>query len=52
MMNAIMWIILWTIAVLTGFFEGVEAGHNEACKTIHTEWVKDKCMKVIREEVK
>lgn len=38
--------------MLIGYAIGNEVGHSEACKSIHTEWVKDKCMKVNREEVK
>lgn len=51
-MEIILWIGMLTVAILTGFASGVEAGRTEACASVHTEWVNDKCMKVIREEVK
>ena len=27
-------------------------GHDQACASVKMEWVKDKCMKVTREDVK
>lgn len=52
MNTTILWIIFWTNAVLIVYAIGNEAGHSEACATVHTEWVKGKCMKVTREEIK
>ena len=31
---------------------GNDMGKEKACKSVNLEWVKDKCMKVTREEVK
>ena len=50
----VLWIVLVVsvIGVFTGLAGGITVGHNEACSSLHLEWVKDRCMKVTREEVK
>ena len=40
------------IFLLIGAYVGNSSGHEAACKTVGLEWVKDKCMKVTREELK
>ena len=40
------------VSVLTGFSIGNSVGNERACESVKMEWVKDKCMKVTREEVK
>lgn len=40
------------ITFLIGIAVGDYIGHETACKSVQLEWVKDKCMKVTREEVK
>lgn len=37
---------------LCGILVGRDVGNREACKSIHTEWLDGKCMRVTREEVK
>ena len=44
--------ILLVIAISSGTEIGRSAGQDEACKSVNAEWVKDKCMKVTREQVK
>ena len=35
-----------------GFLWGGSIGAEKACQSVKMEWVKDKCMKVTREEMK
>lgn len=44
--------ILVAVFCFLGHVVGVEQGHDEACKSVQSEWVKDKCMKVTREDLK
>ena len=50
----VVWIVfvVAVIGVFAGLLGGVQAGRNEACSSLQLEWVKDRCMKVTREEVK
>jgi len=45
-------VVLLTCFALFGFVYGQKVGQEVACQSVKTEWVKDKCMKVTREEVK
>ena len=51
-------VLFWIVVVLfiVGIFVGSIIGHSmglsRACDSVKMEWVKDKCMKVTREEVK
>ena len=42
-------VLLCISAILIGIVVGSTSGRNEACASVHAEWVKDKCMKVTRE---
>jgi hypothetical protein len=44
--------ILLALALGFGTEIGRLTGQDEACKSVNAEWVKDKCMKVTREQVK
>ena len=39
-------------AMAFGIEVGADKGQVEACKSVQLEWVRDKCMKVTREELK
>lgn len=39
--------IMWPAYMLGGYL-----GAQRACKSVNMEWVKDKCVKVTREEMK
>jgi uncharacterized membrane protein YdjX (TVP38/TMEM64 family) len=49
-------LIIITIAAIPGavigLLAGRSAGAEKACESVKMEWVKDRCMKVTREEVK
>ena len=45
-------LVLSAVCVALGLAGGITIGHNEACASLQLEWVKDRCMKVTREEVK
>jgi len=45
-------VVLLMCFALFGFGYGQKAGQEVACQSVKLEWVKDKCMKVTREEVK
>jgi hypothetical protein len=49
-------LIIITIATIPGAVIGLTVGNlvgaEKACESVKMEWVKDKCMKVTREEVK
>lgn len=44
--------LLLFLAGFAGYALGHEYGTKDACKSIKSEWVEGKCMKVTREEVK
>ena len=52
----IYWLIFIVIAgipgAVIGSLAGRSAGAEKACESVKMEWVKDRCMKVTREEVK
>lgn len=52
--SEVFWIVVITVfvAVAIGLWIGYSAGLFRACDSVKMEWVKDKCMKVTREEVK
>ena len=52
MTEAIFIVGLVIVSVLAGFSIGNAVGQDRACKSVKMEWVKGKCMKVTREEVK
>jgi len=45
-------IILSCLSLVWGMVWGANIGAENACQSVKMEWVKDKCMKVTREEVK
>ena len=46
-------IVIWAIVFFfAGFSIGNSVGNERACESVKMEWVKGKCMKVTREEVK
>ena len=45
-------LVLSAVCVALGLAGGITIGHNEGCSSLQLEWVKDRCMKVTREEVK
>lgn len=45
-------IVIWAIVFLVGLTFGIDMVAKDACNSVKMEWVKDKCMKVTREEVK
>ena len=45
-------LVLSAVCCAIGLTGGITVGHNEACASLHLEWVKNRCMKVTREEVK
>lgn len=44
--------LLMFTGAMFGYGFGKSVGYEAACQSIKMEWVKDKCMKVTREEVK
>ena len=45
-------LVVSAACVALGLASGINIGHNEGCSSLQLEWVKDRCMKVTREEVK
>ena len=45
-------IVLFIVGAIVGSMIGHSLGAFRACESVKMEWVKDKCMKVTREEVK
>jgi hypothetical protein len=45
-------ILLSCLILIWGLVWGANIGAENACQSVKMEWVKDKCMKVTREEVK
>jgi hypothetical protein len=45
-------IFLSCLSLVWGLVWGANLGAESACQSVKMEWVKDKCMKVTREEVK
>lgn len=45
-------VLAMSISFFAGSYLGSSVAHEAACKTVQAEWVKDKCMKVTREDVK
>jgi len=45
-------LLVVVICAAMGSIYGVSIGHQEACASLHLEYVKDRCMKVTREEIK
>jgi len=43
------WLLTFIFAICAGMAVGAFNGHDEACKSVGGEWVKDRCMKVTRE---
>lgn len=45
-------LVMSAIGLRIGYVKGADHGYTAACQSVHLEWVKDKCMKVTREELK
>ena len=45
-------VVLFIVGILVGSIIGHSVGLSRACDSVKMEWVKDKCMKVTREEMK
>ena len=51
-MNALIAAVFIAVSGISGLILGANMGAETACESVKMEWVKDKCMKVTREEVK